>query len=286
MLDNYFKHAAEREGQGIPPLPLNPEDTAEVCRLLEAPPAGEAGRLLALLRDRVSPGVDPSAKVKAAWLADIARGRKASPAVSPAEAVFLLGTMIGGYNVGPLVEFLDVPALAKDAAEALKGTILAMEQSSFQTMVMAENQTLGRFFTLNGYIQLTAKDEFIYHDMIVHPAFAVNPAIRRVLIIGGGDGGTAREVCRYPHIDKVDLVEIDEMVIRICKKHLPQTACGFNNPRLNLIIGDGLAHVMRSPDKSYDLILVDSTDPVAREKGCFPQNFTAIAAGSSAMRES
>ncbi|MHB8054655.1 MAG: bifunctional aconitate hydratase 2/2-methylisocitrate dehydratase [Candidatus Aminicenantales bacterium] len=124
MLDNYLKHAAEREVQGIPPLPLNPEDTAEVCCLLEAPPAGEAGRLLALLKDRVSPGVDPSAKVKAAWLADVARGKKASPAVSPADAVFLLGTMIGGYNVGPLVEFLEIPALAKAAAEALKGTIL------------------------------------------------------------------------------------------------------------------------------------------------------------------
>ena len=124
MLDNYFKHAAERETLGIPPLPLNPEDTAEVCRLLEAPPAGEAKRLLTLLRDRVSPGVDPSAKVKAAWLADIARGKKSSPAVSASDAVFILGTMIGGYNVGPLVDFLDHPDLAGAAAEALKGTIL------------------------------------------------------------------------------------------------------------------------------------------------------------------
>jgi aconitate hydratase 2/2-methylisocitrate dehydratase len=124
MLDNYFKHVADREAQGIPPLPLNPEDTAEVCRLLEAPPAGEAGRLLTLLKDRVLPGVDPSAEVKAAWLANVARAKITSPAVSPAEAVFLLGTMIGGYNVGPLVEFLGVPVLAKAAAEALKRTIL------------------------------------------------------------------------------------------------------------------------------------------------------------------
>ena len=124
MLDHYFKHADERRALGIPPLPLNPEDTAEVCRLLEAPPAGEADRLLSLLRDRVSPGVDPSAGVKAAWLADVARGRKTSPVVPPDQAVFLLGTMIGGYNVGPLVEFLGVPALAEAAAEALKGTIL------------------------------------------------------------------------------------------------------------------------------------------------------------------
>ncbi|MBN1939772.1 MAG: bifunctional aconitate hydratase 2/2-methylisocitrate dehydratase [Candidatus Aminicenantes bacterium] len=124
MLDNYFKQAAEREALGIPPLPLNPDDTAEVCRLLESPPAGEAERLLSLLKDRVAPGVDPSAKVKAAWLADVAREAKTSPVIPPSDAVFLLGTMIGGYNVGPLVEFLENPALAEAAAEALKGTIL------------------------------------------------------------------------------------------------------------------------------------------------------------------
>ncbi len=124
MLESYFKHAAERQTQGIPPLPLSPEDTAEVCRLLEMPPSGEGDRLLDLLKNRVSPGVDPAAKVKAAWLAEIVRGTKASPALSPKDAVFLLGTMIGGYNVGPLVDFLEVPALAEDAAEALKTTIL------------------------------------------------------------------------------------------------------------------------------------------------------------------
>jgi len=124
MLETYFNHAVERQTLGIPPLPLNPEDTAEVCRHLETPPPGEGGRLLELLKDRVSPGVDPAAKVKAAWLAEIARGTKASPVLSAKDAVFLLGTMIGGYNVGPLVDFLEVPALADDAAEALKTTIL------------------------------------------------------------------------------------------------------------------------------------------------------------------
>jgi len=124
MLDTYLTHVAERQSLGLPPLPLNPDDTAEVCRLLEAPPGGEAERLLVLLKDRVAPGVDPSAKVKASWLADIARGTKTSPVLPPAEAIFLLGTMIGGYNVVPLVEFLEIPALAKAAAEALKGTVL------------------------------------------------------------------------------------------------------------------------------------------------------------------
>jgi aconitate hydratase 2/2-methylisocitrate dehydratase len=103
---------------------LNPEETAEVCRLLENPPAGRVPELRALLRDRVVPGVDPAAGIKADWLARIARGAAASPAVSRTEAVGLLGTMLGGYNVGPLVEFLGDPGLAAGAAEALKHTLL------------------------------------------------------------------------------------------------------------------------------------------------------------------
>jgi aconitate hydratase 2/2-methylisocitrate dehydratase len=124
MMDTYFKDVGERKALGIPPLPLNPEETAEVCRLLEIPPAGRLDELRALLRDRVAPGVDPSAKVKADWLARVARGAVSSPAISRTEAVGLLGTMLGGYNVGPLIEFLGDPALAVGAAEALKHTVL------------------------------------------------------------------------------------------------------------------------------------------------------------------
>ncbi len=124
MLDAYLKQEAERRKLGIPPLPLNPEETAEVCRLLESPPAGKEEFLLNLLKNRVSPGVDPAAEVKAGWLAKIARGEAASPLVSKKDAVFLLGTMLGGYNVGPLVDLLDDAVLAPDAAEALKHTIL------------------------------------------------------------------------------------------------------------------------------------------------------------------
>ena len=162
---------------------------------------------------------------------------------------------------------------APDVRFSFKSEVLASEQSPFQKMVMAENETFGRFFTLNGYVQVTAKDEFVYHDMIAHPALAVNPNIKRVLIIGGGDGGTAREICRYQHIEKIDMVEIDEMVVRLCRQYLPQTAVVFDNPRLNLIIGDGLAHVMNSADNSYDLILVDSTDPVGPGEGLFTREF-------------
>ena len=96
---------------------------------------------------------------------------------------------------------------------------------------MMHNQTFGNFFTLDGFLQLSERDEFIYHDMICHPAMAVNPDIRRVLIIGGGDGGTAREVARYGHIEKIDMVEIDERVVRLCQQFLPQTAAVFETNR-------------------------------------------------------
>jgi aconitate hydratase 2 / 2-methylisocitrate dehydratase len=124
MLDSYLKQEAERQKLGIPPLPLTPEQTAEVTKLLESPPAGREEFLLNLIKNRVSPGVDPAAKVKAEWLARIARGESSSPLVSKKDAVFLLGTMLGGYNVDPLVEYLDDPELAPAAAEALKNTIL------------------------------------------------------------------------------------------------------------------------------------------------------------------
>ncbi len=124
MLDFYFKQETERQKLGIPPLPLSPEETAEVGQLLESPPAGKEEVLLHLIKNRISPGVDPAAKVKAEWLTQIARGNASSPVVSKKDAVFLLGTMLGGYNVDPLVEFLDHPDLAADAAEALKHIIL------------------------------------------------------------------------------------------------------------------------------------------------------------------
>ena len=124
MLESYFKHETERQKQGVPPLPLCPEDTAEVCELLEKPLEGKGELLLNLLTNRVAPGVDPAAKVKAEWLAQIARGKSLSPLVSRNKAVFLLGTMLGGYNVEALIELLEDKKLAGEAAKALKKIIL------------------------------------------------------------------------------------------------------------------------------------------------------------------
>ncbi|MCX8160863.1 MAG: bifunctional aconitate hydratase 2/2-methylisocitrate dehydratase [Candidatus Saccharicenans sp.] len=124
MMESYFQKAREREKQGIPPLPLTAEEAQELCQLLENPPAGKEQDLVYLLEQRISPGVDPAARVKAEWLTQIALGRRKSPLVSPQRAVFLLGTMIGGYNVEPLVSMLEKPELAPMAASALKNIIL------------------------------------------------------------------------------------------------------------------------------------------------------------------
>jgi len=144
--------------------------------------------------------------------------------------------------------------------------------SPFQRIDVFESIEFGRFLTLDGYMMLTEKDEFIYHEMIVHPALAVNPGIENVLVIGAGDGGAARELTRYKTIKRIDLVEIDEMVIEVCKKYLLQTACGFDDARVNVLIQDGLKYI-RSCENQYDLIIVDSTDPFGPGEGLFTKEF-------------
>jgi aconitate hydratase 2/2-methylisocitrate dehydratase len=121
VIEAYLQHEAERKTQGIPPKPLDPEQTRGLCKLFAKPPAGKGELLLGLLRDRVSPGVDPAAEVKAAFLADLVKGTAKSPLLTKLEAVKLLGTMLGGYNVAPLVGALKVKALEAEAAQALSG---------------------------------------------------------------------------------------------------------------------------------------------------------------------
>ncbi len=124
MLESYFDHEYKRKEQNIPPSPLTPELTQEVCTLLEHPPQGQEHVLLGLLKDRIAPGVDPAAKVKAEWLTKIAKGEVTSPVVSKKDAVFILGTMLGGYNVEPLLYLLEDKELAEASAEAIKQIIL------------------------------------------------------------------------------------------------------------------------------------------------------------------
>lgn len=151
---------------------------------------------------------------------------------------------------------------------------LHSEVTDFQTIDFFESDTFGTFFTLDGLMMVTEKDEFVYHDMITHVPMAVNPNIKKVLIIGGGDGGTAREVSRYEHIEQIDMVEIDERVVRVSQKYLPITACKLDNDeRINLYFEDGLAFVKNAKSNFYDFILVDSTDPIGPGEGLFTFDF-------------
>lgn len=120
---------------------------------------------------------------------------------------------------------------------------LHSEQTEFQRIDIFESKEFGRMMVLDGYVMLTEKDEFIYHEMIVHVPMVVHPNPKRVLIIGGGDGGTARELLRYKNVESVDLVEIDERVVDISRKYLPQTACSFDDERLHCYFEDGLKFI-------------------------------------------
>lgn len=146
------------------------------------------------------------------------------------------------------------------------------KKSPFQQIDVFDSDEFGRFFTLDGLIMVTEKDEFIYHDMIVHVAMATNPKIKKVLVIGGGDGGTVRELTRYKTIEKIDMVDIDEIVVNVCKEHLKQTSRKLGDPRVSLYFEDGLKFVRRF-ENEYDLIIVDSTDPFGPGEGLFTKEF-------------
>lgn len=145
-------------------------------------------------------------------------------------------------------------------------------QSKYQRIDILETAEFGKVLVLDGYLMLTEKDEFIYHEMISHVPMAVNPNIKNVLVIGAGDGGTIREMTRYSTIENIDMVEIDEMVVEACQKFLPQTAEKLSDERLHIFYEDGLRFVRTKQDE-YDLIIVDSTDPFGPGEGLFTREF-------------
>jgi len=149
---------------------------------------------------------------------------------------------------------------------------LFSSQSDFQKVDVLDTYEYGKLLTLDGLVMVTDKDEFVYHDMITHPAMAVNPNIKNVLVIGGGDGGTVRELMRYPSIQHVDMVEIDKMVVDASREFFPTISCELDNPKVNVLFEDGVKFVM-DKNNFYDLILIDSTDPIGPGEGLFTTEF-------------
>lgn len=150
--------------------------------------------------------------------------------------------------------------------------VLFSGKSDFQTVDVVETKGHGKMLLNDGLIMVTEKDEIAYHDMIAHVPLFVHPNPKNVLVIGGGDGGTAREVIRHKGVEKCTMVEIDGMVVEACREHIPQTASALDDPRIDLIIGDGLEFVRNTKEK-FDVILVDSTDPIGPAAPLFGEEF-------------
>ncbi len=138
--------------------------------------------------------------------------------------------------------------------------ILWRETTPFQELMVVETVEFGKALVLDGAVQTTEKDEYIYHEMIAHVALMAHPAPRDVLIIGGGDGGSLREVLRHTGVEHVDIVEIDRRVVEVCFYYLPEIAAGFSDPRVQIHYLDGSKYVKEAVHK-YDLVIVDSSDP-------------------------
>ncbi|MGZ3654410.1 MAG: polyamine aminopropyltransferase [Bdellovibrionota bacterium] len=154
------------------------------------------------------------------------------------------------------------------------GNVLFKEVSPYQLVRVLESPSHGRFLALNDMGMCPERDEPPYHEMIAHPVMQVHPNPKNILVIGGGDGGTVRELFRYP-VEKVTMVEIDEAVVRATKLHLPTLSCEFNNPKLDLRIDDGIEFVKNAPADTYDVIIVDGSDPVGPAEGLFTAEFYA-----------
>lgn len=153
------------------------------------------------------------------------------------------------------------------------GEKLHSERSDFQDIEIYQTDTFGRLMVIDGAVMLTDRDNFLYHEMLTHPALCLHPAPKRVLIIGGGDCGTLREVLRHNDVESVTQVEIDERVTRLAEQYFPDLCASNDDPRAQLLFDDGIAHVRNAADGELDLIIIDSTDPVGPAEGLFNRAF-------------
>jgi spermidine synthase len=158
----------------------------------------------------------------------------------------------------------------------LAGRVIAEERSPFQRVTIIESDRYGRGLLLDGCWMTAERQERHYHEAIVHPALCGAASIERVLVIGGGDGGTARECLRHAGVRQLDLVEIDGTVVELSRRHLPSIGGdAWSDPRLALTIGDGIAWVAAAPAASYDVVIVDGSDPAGPAEGLFNRAFFA-----------
>ena len=147
------------------------------------------------------------------------------------------------------------------------------EQSQYQRIEIYETETFGTLMTLDGLVMVTDRDNFVYHEMMTHPALFAHPNPKRVLVIGGGDCGTLKEVLKHSTVEMAEQVELDERVTRVAEQFFPELCEKNSDPRARLHFTDGIQWVADAKPNSYDVIIVDSTDPVGPAAGLFSETF-------------
>ncbi|TKY58630.1 Spermidine synthase 2 [Spatholobus suberectus] len=170
--------------------------------------------------------------------------------------------------------FSEISSMWPGEAHSLKvEKILFQGKSEYQNVMVFQSSTYGKVLVLDGVIQLTERDECAYQEMITHLPLCSIPNPKKVLVIGGGDGGVIREVARHSSVEKIDICEIDNMVIDVSKQYFPDVAVGYEDPRVTLHIGDGVAFLKEVPEGTYDAVIVDSSDPIGPAQELFEKPF-------------
>jgi len=155
---------------------------------------------------------------------------------------------------------------------SIDGKLIKEVQSEYQNIKVYDTLSFGKLLQLDGVIQLTEFDEANYHEMFAHVPLTSHENPERVLVIGGGDGGIVREVVKHKHVKKIDLVEIDEEVIKISEEHFPNISCGLQDPRVTIHFDDGSSYI-KDLEFQYDVIIIDSTDPISVGESLFTEEF-------------
>jgi len=151
--------------------------------------------------------------------------------------------------------------------------MLHTETTPYQQIAVYDTFLNGKLLVIDGLVMLSEKDEFVYHEMIAHTAMQTMPHAKSALVIGGGDGGTIRELAKYEQLEKIVLCEIDQRVVEVCKEHIPSVASAFSDKRVECVFDDGAQYVRDQKPGSLDLIIVDSTDPIGPGKVLFTEEF-------------
>ncbi|KAH7660140.1 Spermidine/spermine synthase eukaryotes protein [Dioscorea alata] len=190
-----------------------------------------------------------------------------SSIVEDGKTVDCISTVIPGW-------FSEMSPMWPGEAHSLKVEhILFQGKSLYQNVMVFQSSTYGKVLVLDGVIQVTERDECAYQEMITHLPLCSIPSPKKVLVIGGGDGGVLREVSRYSSVEVIDICEIDAMVVDVSKKFFPKLAIGFEDPRVSLHIGDGVAFLKNAPEGTYDAVIVDSSDPIGPAQELFEKPF-------------